>query len=89
MNLKRGQSLPCPYRPASVLQTGRSAKPRFCEFECYKAVGGDLTYRTVTTSERTDVMNAFEQHAILQALPDRTRVVLNFGREFVRGEVGQ
>jgi hypothetical protein len=32
-----------PFLPVALLQTGQSAKSRFCELECYKAAFGDFT----------------------------------------------
>ncbi|MDO8941087.1 MAG: hypothetical protein Q7U98_18185 [Methylicorpusculum sp.] len=42
MNLKRRRSPGDPFLPLAVLQTGQSAKTRFCELEGYKADVGDL-----------------------------------------------
>ena len=37
-----------PKRSISVLQTGQSAKSRFCELECSEAVVGNLTQQAIT-----------------------------------------
>jgi len=36
-------TVPDPKRPVALLQTGQSAKARFCKLESYKAAVGDLT----------------------------------------------
>jgi hypothetical protein len=43
MNLKSGQSPADPNLTVAFLQTGPSAKSRFCELEGYKAAVSDLT----------------------------------------------
>ncbi|OAI05284.1 hypothetical protein [Methylomonas methanica] len=43
MNLKSGQSPGDPNLTVAFLQTGPSAKSRFCELEGYKAAVSDLT----------------------------------------------
>ena len=53
----------CPFLPSSFLQTGRSSKPRFSEFECYKAACDDFTH-PATTSHCHHSSNA-ASHALL------------------------
>jgi len=39
---------PDPFLPVKILQTGQSAKSRFCELEGYKAAIGELTLSAIT-----------------------------------------
>jgi len=43
INLRSGRSTPDPNLTVAFLQTGPSAKSRFCELEGYKAAVSDLT----------------------------------------------
>jgi hypothetical protein len=47
MNLKSGRSPGDPNRPVVLLQTGQSAKSRFCELKGHKAAIGDLTQSAI------------------------------------------
>jgi hypothetical protein len=60
MFFTRSRSPPDPFLPVAFLQTGQSAKFRFCELANHKAAIGDLTQSAKTGP--TVAINQRQQH---------------------------